>query len=257
MKPELSIIIPTYKEAGRIGQTLDQLAKYIKESGKNIEVLIVDAQSPDGTVAEAKVRAKQFQLFRIIVDERRLGKGKQVRDGMFEAQGRYIMFMDADLATPLKYLDQVFENIKNHKPIAICVRNLEESHKGIRKFISTFGNFLVQLLLLPGIKDSQCGFKAFEAQAAKEIFSRQTVLGWGFDMEILTIARKLGYDISLIDVPDWHDVVKGSKISGQAASKVALQTFRDLINIKWNVLVGRYKKPNFTYVPHEETKPNS
>jgi hypothetical protein len=135
--------------------------------------------------------------------------------------------------------------------VGICVRNLNESHKGIRKFISTFGNWLVQTLIVPGIKDTQCGFKVFEADAAREIFGRQRIVGWGFDMEVLAIARKLGYSIELIEVPDWRDVVEGSKISGNGAMKVALQTFSDLLKIKWGLITGKYKKVSFRYVPYK------
>ncbi len=257
-KPELdlSIIIPTYKEAGRIGKTLEELASYIKAHKYKTEVLVVDAGSPDKTREVAETKAKLFANFRFVdagpKPPRRAIKGKQVRAGVFEASGRYIMFMDADLATPLKYLQQVYAAIDADQPVAICVRNLQESHKGLRKLISGFGNFLVQMLLLPGIKDTQCGFKAFRSDAAQEIFGRQTILGWGFDMEVLAVARKLGYDIELIDVPDWKDVTKGSKISGSPAVQAALQTFGDLLNIKWGMITGRYRQPRFHY--HAKTK---
>ncbi|MDP4038409.1 MAG: glycosyltransferase [bacterium] len=244
---DLSIIIPTYKEEKRIGKTLEELADYLKNIKEEIEVIIIDADSPDKTTKIARNYADLFKHFRIINDGPKEGKGKQVRDGVFEAKGKYIMFMDADLATPLKYLKKVFYDMHKKKSVSICVRNLQKTHKGLRKFISGFGNFLVQILLLPGIKDSQCGFKSFEANAARDIFSRQTIIGWGFDMEILAIARKLGYSIDMINVEDWKDVEKGSKISGNFALKVALTTFGDLLTIKKNLILGKYKTPIFTY----------
>lgn len=258
MNPDLTIIIPTLNEEKRIGATLDRLADYLKQfPDRKVEILVIDANSPDQTVAEANKRAKKFYHFAVLnAGSRPPGKsikGKQVRAGMFEANGRYIMFMDADLATPLKYLKQVFDLIDNKKPVGICVRNLNESHAGLRKFISGFGNFLVQMLLVPGIKDTQCGFKAFDATAAKQIFSRQRIDGWGFDMEILALARKYGHEIVLIDVPDWRDVVEGSKISGHGAAKVAIQTFGDLLRIKWGFIIGRYRKPSY----HHENLPKS
>lgn len=248
---DLSIIIPTYKEETRIGKTLEELAKFIDGSKYKIEVLVVDAGSPDQTRDVAISKAKLFKHFRFVdagpKPPRKAIKGKQVRTGVFEAKGQYVMFMDADLATPLKYLQQVFATMDADQPVAICVRNLQESHKGLRKLISGTGNFLVQMLLLPGIKDTQCGFKAFKSDAAREIFGRQTILGWGFDMEVLAVARKLGYDIELIDVPDWKDVTKGSKISGSPAIQAAMQTFGDLLNIKWGMMTGRYRKASFHY----------
>jgi dolichyl-phosphate beta-glucosyltransferase len=131
--------------------------------------------------------------------------------------------------------------LKSGKQVAICVRDLQKSHKGLRKLVSSMGNFLVQMLLLPGIKDTQCGFKAFSKQATEVVFSAQTIDGWGFDMEVLAIARKLGYSIGLIEVPDWRDIKEGSKISGGSPIKASLQTFGDLINIRWGFLRGRYK----------------
>lgn len=248
---DLSIVIPTYKEEGRIGDSLVQLAKYLSACEYNVEVLIVDADSPDQTVAEANMQAKLFRHFRVLSagpkPARRAIKGKQVRDGIFEAKGRYIMFMDADLATPLKYLQSVFDAMNADKPVAICVRDLNSSHHGLRKMISGFGNFLVQVMLLPGIRDTQCGFKAFEREAAHKIFARQKVLGWGFDLEVLAIARKLGYGIEIIDTPDWHDVKTGSKLGGREAIKAALQVFFDLINVKFGMLTGRYRQPSYQH----------
>ncbi|MCC7288874.1 glycosyltransferase [bacterium] len=255
---DLTIVIPTYKEEGRIGDSLDQLAAYLKGNKHSVEVLVVDADSPDKTIAEVRSRAKKFKHFRVLsAGPKPVGKaikGKQVRDGIFEAAGRYVVFMDADLATPLKYLERVFAAMDANIPVAICVRNLNESHKGIRKIISGFGNFLVQVLLLPGVKDTQCGFKAFEREAAHTIFARQQILGWGFDMEVLAIARKLGYGIELIDVPDWHDVKEGSKLGGNSAIKAALQVFLDLLNIKLGTMIGRYNKPTYKHAPLHEHK---
>lgn len=258
MRPDLTIIIPTLNEEERIGSTLDHLAEYLKNfPDRKIEVLVIDANSPDHTVDQAKKRSKKFHSFRILnAGTRPPGKsikGKQVRAGVFEAKGNYIMFMDADLATPLKYLKRVFSLMDEEKPAGICVRNLNESHKGLRKFISSFGNFLVQMLLVPGIKDTQCGFKAFDATVAKQVFSRQRIEGWGFDMEILALLRKNGHEIVLIEVPDWRDVVVGSKISGHGAAKVAIQTFGDLLRIKWGMMIGRYRKPSY----HHENLPAS
>lgn len=251
-QPALSIIIPTLNEEKRIGHTLLELAKYLKSKHYDAEVLVVDALSTDDTQAVAEAAGKHFNHFRFVQTGPKMGKGKQVRDGMFEAQGDYIMFMDADLATPLKYLDEVYDIIAKGGKVGICVRNLTESHTGIRKFISTFGNWLTQTLIVPGIKDTQCGFKVFEKSVARDVFGRQQILGWGFDMEVLAVARKLGYPIELIEVPDWHDVIEGSKISGNGALKVALQTFGDLLSIKWGLLTGRYRTASFRYKPYHE-----
>ncbi len=250
-RPRLTILVPTLNEEKRIGATLHELADYLKEKHYHAVVVVVDANSTDATKEVADAAGKRFAHYHFLQTGPKVGKGKQVRDGMLSAKTDYVMFMDADLATPLKYLDQVYQMIDKGGKVAICVRNLNESHTGVRKFISTFGNWLVQTLIVPGIKDTQCGFKAFEADAAREIFGRQRIVGWGFDMEVLAIARKLGYSIELIEVPDWKDVVEGSKISGNGAMKVALQTFGDLLRIKWGLLTGRYKRISYRYVPYK------
>lgn len=245
MKPELSIVIPTYNEAGRIESTLDQLSEYLSKEKLNAEVLVVDAQSPDGTSKIVESYAKKFKHFRLVdagpKPKGKFIKGRQVKIGMIEAEGQYVLFMDADLATPLKYISSAINELKTGKQVAICVRDLQTSHKGLRKLVSGGGNLLVQMMLLPGIKDTQCGFKAFSREATNAIFPLQTIDSWGFDMEVLAIARKRGYSIGLIEVPDWKDVKEGSKISGSSPIKASLQTFGDLLKIRWGFLRGRYK----------------
>lgn len=149
--------------------------------------------------------------------------------------------MDADLATPLHHLDDSLELLGAGHDAVIGVRDLTSSHRGLRKVISKVGNLLVQALLLPGISDSQCGFKLFTATAAEEIFARQTIDGWGFDMEVLAIARTLGYRLGTREVPDWTDVAGGT-FHGAAVTGT-VQTLRDLLSIKWRIARGRYEHP--------------
>lgn len=250
---DLSIIIPTYNEATRITSSLDTLATYLKSVNKVVEVIVVDADSPDNTAEVAMQSQYLFKYFRVISagpkPAKKALKGKQVQIGILAAHGKYVMFMDADLATPLKYLHDVFVLADEQKSVGICVRNLQKSHTGIRKLVSGMANWMVQLLILPGISDTQCGFKVFEKDVAHAIFSRQVVVGWGFDMEVLAIARQLGYQIDIIQVPDWHDVQHATsdkeKLSASkfSALRAAFQTFPDLLKIKWRLLRGKYKKP--------------
>lgn len=245
MSYQLSIVIPTYNEAQRIGATLQALSEYLDKQKLTAEVLVLDADSPDGTAGEVAKYTNKFKSLRVVsVGPKPKGqfvKGLQVKKGMLQAKGKYVLFMDADLATPLKYVEQAIAELDSGKQVAICVRDLQKSHKGLRKLISGFGNTLVQTLLLPGIGDTQCGFKAFTNEAVQVIFPLQTIDSWGFDMEILTIARKKGFTIGLIDVPDWKDVKEGSKISGSSPIKASLQTLGDLLKIRWRLLSGKYK----------------
>lgn len=243
-QPDLSIIIPAFREAKRIGKTLDTLAKFLatKDYGQ-VEVLVVVARElageSDDTFEIARSKTKQFESGRVIDAGPRSGKGRDVRVGMREAKGRYKLFMDADLATPLHHLDTVHHYMGEEADVIICVRNLQATHTGLRKFISSFGNLLVRAVLGLDIKDTQCGFKAFRAPVDEDLFGKQTINGWGFDMEILAIAASRGYTIRQIPAHDWQDVAGGT--FGNVAVTGALSTFTDMLKIKFNLLRGKYK----------------
>jgi dolichyl-phosphate beta-glucosyltransferase len=243
---DLTIILPAYMEAAGIAGSLERLADFLKTRDYGqVEVLVVVADSPDGTAKIAESKAKLFQHFRVVHAGPRAGKGRDVRIGIFEARGRYRLFMDADLATPLEHLDDVKRLMDSGAKVGIAVRDLLKIHKGLlRKFMSSFGNVVAQVVLLPGIKDTQCGFKVFEAEAAEAIFSRMTMLGWSFDAEVLKIARLLGYKIVTIEAPDWKDPkAAGMGLVGDSPLSAAVKTFRDLFIVRWNVITGRYRKP--------------
>jgi dolichyl-phosphate beta-glucosyltransferase len=247
---DLSIIIPAYMEATGIATDLDKLAAFLKtrEYGE-VEVLVVIADSADGTAKIAESRSSSFQHFRIIHAGPRVGKGRDVRLGMYEAVGRYRLFMDADLATPLEHLDQVHAAIERGDKIIIAVRDLWRIHKGLlRKAMSKFGNLFIQVLILPGIKDTQCGFKAFEASVAEDIFSRQTMLGWSFDAEVLKIGRLRHYKITTFEASDWKDPKTASMgLVGDSALHAAVQTLLDTIKIRLNVWSGAYRKSSYSH----------
>lgn len=247
---DLSIIIPAYMEAERIHQSLTRLAEFLGSGDfGNVEVLVVTADSPDGTAKIAASAANLFSHFRLIHAGPRVGKGRDVRLGMFEATGRYRLFMDADLATPLHYLNDVKVFMDQGGQVAIAVRNLLVIHKGImRKVASKSANIAAQILVVPGIKDTQCGFKVFEAQAAKAIFGRMTMLQWSFDMEILAIARRLHYPVEFIEVPDWTDPKADSEgLGGDSILKVALGGFLDPFKIRLGIWSGRYKTAHYKH----------
>ena len=248
---DLSIIIPAYNEAARIGDSLETLATFLATRKFGIvEVLVVTADSPDGTAAIVRSKAKLFEHFNFIEPGPRVGKGRDVRVGMFEAKGRYKLFMDADLATPLIHLDDVQAFIERRGKVAIAVRDLLIIHEGIlRKVISKAANIAAQALVVPGIKDTQCGFKVFDSDAAEAIFSRMTMQQWSFDMEILAITRQLHYPIEYIETPDWQDPkVQGSGLVGDSQLKIVFNGFLDPFKIRLNILTGRYHSPNYTHV---------
>lgn len=249
-QPKLSIIVPAYQEAVRIEDSLEALAAYLREQrDTDTEVIVVVADSPDGTADLARSKAKLFRHFRVVAAGPKRGKGRDVRVGMMEARGRLRLFMDADLATPLHHIKEVQQQAAEGAEVIIAVRNLTNTHEfGLRKLISGLGNRLLRLVLLPGIHDTQCGFKAFSAAAATELFGRQRVMGWGFDMEILAIAKQRHYQIAQIPVSDWKDQPSGT-FEG-AVIRAALITLGELVSIIWRRWTGGYRHKHFTYRPY-------
>jgi dolichyl-phosphate beta-glucosyltransferase len=249
---DLTIIIPAFMEASVIADSLQQLAAWLgTHDYGEVEVIVVTADSPDGTAKIAQSQSKLFKHFRTINAGPRVGKGRDTRIGMFEARGRYRLFMDADLATPLRHLDDVKAFMNRGGQVGIAVRNLFTIHKGLaRKVISKSVNIASQILVVPGIKDTQCGFKVFEASAAEAIFSRMTLLSWSFDLEVLAIARQLHYHIDFFEAPDWKDPkAAGQGLVGDSQIKIVLKGLLDPFKIRLNMWSGHYRKPTYVHKP--------
>lgn len=247
---DLSIIMPAYNEAPVIASSLQQLAAFLESHNYGrVEVLVVICTSPDGTLEIAREQVGLFENLSVIDAGPRVGKGYQVRLGMFEAAGRYRLFMDADLATPLKHLDQVKAFMDQQGQVGIAVRDLWHIHHDFtRRLISKTANLVAQLLVVPGIKDTQCGFKVFEASAAKAIFGRQTLVNWSFDLEILAIAKKLGYHISYFEIPDWADPKPpGAGLTGDPQLKSAVREVLDPLKIRFRLWSGQYREPSYKH----------
>jgi glycosyltransferase involved in cell wall biosynthesis len=242
MSIDVTIVVPAYHESDRIEQSLKDLAKAIKEylDPQSTEVIVVSADNADPTGDLAQGCAPLFEHFSVIRPGARVGKGRDTRLGILAGQGTYRMFMDADMATPLHHLEQVVVFMKTGGDMSIGIRPLASIHTGFRKVVSEFGNILVQTLLTPGISDSQCGFKVFRADVAETIFPRLTILGWGFDMELLTIARVHKIKIDTMNIPDWHDP-KEDGLTGDSSLKVTIDTGVELLRILGNRLIRRYK----------------
>lgn len=241
--PDLSIVIPAYQEADFIQPTLRQLANWLNQNAVGtIEVIVATADSPDGTAALARQCADLFTNFRVLDLGPRRGKGYNVAQGMLAARGRYRLFMDADLATPLQYLHDVQRLMAQHADIAVAVRPLHIIHNGrLRRLVSETGNRLVRVLLPLNVPDTQCGFKLFSQAASEKIFRNITIEGWGFDIEALVIARKASYQIDVISTPDWHDPKpQQSGLTGDSLMGVVLQVAYSLLRIKWRLSTHRY-----------------
>jgi len=239
--PEISIIVPAFNEEDLIVSTLDSLQEYLKERPERYEVIVVDDGSRDrtpGTIREWHER-NPVDL-RVLVNEQNRGKGFSIRRGVMESRGEYLIFIDADLPYELDAIEDFLNALRNGYDLAIGSRVLPGSEvKGVpamRYFAGQVFSWMVQLFLFSGLPDTQCGFKSFKASAAKEIFRRLTISGFGFDVELLFVARKLKFRIQPIAVRMIHHR-PGSRVRLLSHS---LEMFSDLFVIRRNNLQGKY-----------------
>jgi len=238
---DITIVIPAYCEEKRIGATLKELARFLKNdfADEKVEVIVVAADAPDRTHALVEEHKKLFPYLTLLRSGAKVGKGRDVRHGMLRARGRAVIFMDADLATPLHHLQAFYNHHKNGHDVVIATRNLHKHHPNfIRRLISNGGNLLFCLTSGLWVEDSQCGFKMFSWEAAQQCFSKLTILGWGFDMEILAIAKAKGMSIQTHRIDDWQSL-PGSTFTGGLV-KNAFVTLRELFYIALNRARGVY-----------------
>jgi glycosyltransferase involved in cell wall biosynthesis len=238
--PSLSIVIPAYNEGARIENALDRVLSCVAERHWNAEVLIVDDGSSDNTADIIRHWMHTHPNLQLIHNEGNRGKGFSVRNGLLQAQGQIVMFTDADLSSPIEEAERLFATIHAGADVAIGSRWLERSRQTIhqplyRRFFGRCFNWVTRKLMGLPYKDTQCGFKAFRRDAAQVIFRLQTIERWGFDPEILFIARKLGYKIVEVPVTWGHD--ERSRIS---YLKDGMRMLQDMAQIRANFIRGRY-----------------
>lgn len=241
---DLSIVIPALNEETRIGKTLDELSKFIKSDKTmraiNIEVLIVSADGTDNTHKIARIYANNIKNFHLLLPGKKVGKGRDVQFGMLRSKGDYAIYMDADLATPLSHLSEFYKIAKRGSDVVVATRNIKKHHsKPLRRLLSISGNIAFRVLGGVWTEDSQCGFKLFSRDAIDTCFSRQTIMKWGFDMELLTIAATNSLRVNYVRVDDWQDQPGGTFEAGRM-SVHAIDTLRDLVVIARNRVLQRY-----------------
>lgn len=237
---DLTIVIPAFNEEKRIVSLMDAIEEYVSKKDFRIEVILVDNNSVDRTVEIFESYKKTIPNTRV-VEKKLPGKGGAVREGMMVGEGEYILFTDADNATPISEADKLLRYAGKYD-VLIGSRYCDEGKLAIpQPFIRRLGgrviNFIIQTLAVPGIKDTQCGFKMFHNKAAKEIFSLQTINGWSFDIEIIAIARKLGYLIKEVGIT-WYDN-PNSRVS---PLKDGLKMISDAWQVRKNIVAGKYKR---------------
>jgi dolichyl-phosphate beta-glucosyltransferase len=247
--PELSIVIPAYNEAQRLPGTLLTIADYLAAHWPSAEVVLVDDGSDDATLRLARDFSADRAGWRILALPHR-GKASAVRTGMLAADGAIVLFSDADLSTPLEHTAQLVAAIVAGADVAIGSREGVGARRIAeplyRHVMGRVFNGLVRALAVPGINDTQCGFKAFKREVAQDLFHHarlysggNTVIGprvTGFDVEILYLARRRGYRI--IEIPVQWQHVAGSKVR---PVRDAARMFGDVAQVRLNALLGRYR----------------
>ena len=236
----LSIVIPAYNEEKRISKTLLEVNKFLAVQNYSYEIIVSDDGSKDDTVKLVKSLEEKVKNLRIIDNKENHGKGYVVRQGIIEAKGEYRLFMDADNATTVDQVENLLPFFKNGYDVVIGDRDLKESeikkHQSrFKEILGDMANVLIQILAVPGIKDTQCGFKCFSAKFAENIFPKLKVDRWGFDIEILALARKFGYKIKTVPVVWINDEESKVSMSGY------INTLKELFQIKWNLISRKYK----------------
>jgi len=236
----LSIIIPVYNEEKRIECCLRKIEEYFSRRKYSYEVILFDDQSSDKSVEIIEKNIKNKSNYHLIKNHVNRGKGYGVKKGVEASLGKYILFTDTDLSTPIEDLDKLLVHI-NQFSVVIGSRymtsgSIKIKQSFMRRLVSRLGNIAIRLILGLKYKDTQCGFKLFQSAEAKQIFSRVAIDRWGFDMEVLTIAKILNYQVKEVAV-DWSDD-KNSKLR---AGRDAINTLKELIKIKINVLKKKYK----------------
>jgi dolichyl-phosphate beta-glucosyltransferase len=235
-----SIVIPAYNEGARLGATLEKVLGYLRAQGRNAEVIVVDDGSRDNTAELVRGFAARDPALRLVENPGNRGKGYAVRNGMLNARGEVVVFSDADLSSPIEEMPKLLAALAAGADIAIGSRWLRAELQMQRQSLhrQLFGrvfNLLLRIILGLRFKDTQCGFKAFTRRAAQTILPLQRIERWGFDPEILFLARKFGFRVEEVPVL-WghsgdtriHPLVDGARM------------FWEMLRIRWYDLTGKY-----------------
>jgi len=243
--PELSIVIPAYNEEKRLGEALARIRDYFASRGTNpgsVEILVVDDGSSDGTARVAQEWAARLPSLRLVSNGQNRGKGYSVRHGMLEARGRIALFTDADLSSPIEESEKLFAAVAGGNDVAIGSRAVDRSLIAVRqsRFREVAGiifNGFVKLITGLPFQDTQCGFKAFVREPARIIFEQQRIERFGFDPEVLFLARRHGLRAAEVPVRWAHHPATKVRVF-----RDSLVMFGDLLYIRWNWLLGRYPR---------------
>lgn len=238
--PHLSIIIPAYNEEHRLPATLEKTRQFLEKQSYTAEVLVVVNGSQDRTFQIADEYARHHPQFRAILEGQR-GKGLAVKRGMLEACGQFRFMCDADLSMPIEEINRFLPPSQPNFDVAIGSREAPGAVRYNEPFYRHLGgrmiNLIIRMLALPGLQDTQCGFKCFRSPVAEDLFRNLTLSGWSFDIELLYIARKRGYHIVEVPIP-WY-------FSAESKVNLIQDTFQmvaDILTVRRNNRRGRYDR---------------
>ena len=235
----LSVVIPAYNEESRLPKTIKEISNYLLSKPYTYEILVVDGGSTDKTPDVVKALFSEINNLRMIRVEN-FGKGYAVKSGMLETKGKYRIFTDADNSTPINQVEKMWPWFKEGYDVVIGSRDIKGANIAVsqpfyRILLGNIFNLIVQVLTgLWGIPDTQCGFKGFSAQSAENIFSKTEIKAFGFDPEVLVLAKKMNYKIKEIPVTWINDL--NSKVNFMSMVKMLLE----VLTIRWNMIIGKY-----------------
>ena len=240
-EPDLSIVIPSFNEELRLPATLESIAAFLPSLGAETEIIVVDDGSKDRTAEVAQSFRDRFKSLRVVPNGTNRGKGYSVRHGMLEARGRNVLFTDADLSAPIEEAPKLLEGLKTYD-VAIGSRALDRNlitvHESrFREFAGIVFNAIVRVILRLPFVDTQCGFKAFRRDKCSILFEQQRIERFGFDPELLYLARHHG--LKTVEIPVRWAHSPATKIN---MLRDSIQMFLDVFTIRWNALRGRYAK---------------
>ncbi len=235
-----SIVIPAYNESSRIRPTLDELLRFTRERNWDVEILVVDDGSRDDTAQIVRDYGKINPHVLLVENPGNRGKGFSVRNGMLHAQGDICLFTDADLSSPMSEAQKLFDAIVGGADIAIgsrwlCAELQTERQPLYRQLFGRIFNLVLRIFLGLNFADTQCGFKAFRRQAAQRIFPLQKIERWGFDPEILFLARRLGFTVKEVPVVWAHS--EGTRLH---PFRDGMRMFVEVLRIRWNAMTSAY-----------------
>jgi dolichyl-phosphate beta-glucosyltransferase len=238
-QPLLSIIIPAYNEEHRLPRSLDKIVAFIAQQPETIEVLIVENGSRDRTTEIADAYAARYPFIRVLHSAK--GKGAAVRAGMMAGEGRYLFMCDSDLSMPIEEVRKFLPPLLDNYDVAIASREGPGAHRynepQFRHLMGRVFNLIVRVIAIPGFQDTQCGFKSFRREVAREVFTDGTMDGWAFDVEALFIALRRGYKVVAVPINWYHD--PDSRVN---PIHDTWRMFRDVLKIRINGWKGLYDR---------------